>query len=279
MRFGQIRFENKITAALFEGDRARPVPGYSMVALIRKAEAESMPLTVLAAQMASRHSEPFVPLIPINPVEVWGCGCTYQESGECPGARDQAGAYAQVHAQARPVIFFKGAARVCVGPGQPVGVRFDSRFTAAEPGLAVVLGRQGGILGYTLGNDVSACDLERENPLYLAQAKSYTGSCALGPVIVTPDELPEVSGLELSCTVQREGRRQFFDQVPLARLARTIAGLVEYLLRANPVPAGSVLMTGTGVRITEEAALAPGDTVLVRLPEIGELSNPVAVVH
>jgi 2-dehydro-3-deoxy-D-arabinonate dehydratase len=279
MRLGQIRFDNKITAALFEGDRARPVPGYSMVALIRKAEAESIPLTVLAAQMASRHSEPFVPLIPINPVEVWGCGCTYQESGECLGARAEASAYAQVHAQARPVIFFKGTARVCVGPGQPVGVRFDSRFTAAEPGLAVVLGRQGSILGYTLGNDVSACDLERENPLYLAQAKYYTGSCALGPVIVTPDELPELSVLEMSCTVQREGRRQFFDNVPLARLARTIAGLVEYLLRANPVPAGSVLMTGTGVRITEEAALAPGDTVLVRLPEIGELSNPVAVVH
>jgi 2-dehydro-3-deoxy-D-arabinonate dehydratase len=279
MRFGQIRFENKITAALFEGDRARPVPGYSMVELIRKAEAESIPLATLAAQMASRHSEPCVPLIPINPVEVWGCGCTYQECEGPRDARDEAGAHAPVHAQARPVIFFKGAARVCVGPGQPVGVRFDSRFSAAEPGLAVVLGRKGKILGYTLGNDVSACDLERENPLYLAQAKFYTASCALGPVIVTPDELPELTALELSCTVQRDGRRQFFDQVPLARLARTIDALVEYLLRANPVPAGSVLMTGTGVRITEEAALAPGDTVLIRLPEIGELLNPVVVVY
>jgi 2-dehydro-3-deoxy-D-arabinonate dehydratase len=279
MRLGQIRFENKITAALFEGDRARPVPGYSMVELIRKAEAESIPLAALAAQMASRHSEPCVPLIPINPVEVWGCGCTYQECEGSHDSRDEAGVYAQVNAQARPVIFFKGTARVCVGPGQPVGVRFDSRFPAAEPGLAVVLGRKGKILGYTLGNDVSARDLERENPLYLAQAKFYSASCALGPVIVTPDELPELSVLELSCTVQREGRRQFFDNVPLARLARTIDALVEYLLRANPVPAGSVLMTGTGVRITEEAALAPGDTVLVRLPEIGELSNPVVVVY
>ena len=119
MRLGQIRFDNKITAALFEGDRARPVPGYSMVALIRKAEAESIPLTVLAAQMASRHSEPFVPLIPINPVEVWGCGCTYQECEGSHDSRDEAGVYAQVSAQARPVIFFKGTARVCVGPGQP----------------------------------------------------------------------------------------------------------------------------------------------------------------
>jgi 2-dehydro-3-deoxy-D-arabinonate dehydratase len=279
MRFGQIRFDNKITAALFEGEQARPVPGYSMVELIRKAEAESVPLTALAAQMASRHSEPCVPLIPINPAEVWACGCTYQESADFHGERDEGGVYAQVHTKARPVIFFKGTARVCVGPGQPVGIRFDSGFTAAEPGLAVVLGRKGKILGYTLGNDVSAWDIERENPLYLAQSKFYKGSCALGPVIVTPDELPELSGLEMSCTILRNGQRHFFDSVPLARLARTEATLVEYLLRANPVPAGSVLMTGTGVKITEEAALAPGDTVVVRIPEIGELSNPAAVVQ
>ena len=279
MRFGQIRFDNKITAALFEGGQARPIPGYSMVELIRKAEAEATPLAELAAQMASRHSEPCVPLIPINPMEVWACGCTYQENAEVQGAPDPNGVYAQAQVKARPVIFFKGTARVCVGPGQPVGIRFDSGFTAAEPALALVLGRKGKILGYTLANDVSAWDIERENPLYLAQSKFYTGCCALGPMIVTPDELPELSGLEMSCTVLRDGQRHFFDSVPLARLARSEAGLLEYLLRANPVPAGSVLLTGTGVKITEDAALSPGDTVVVRIPEIGELSNPAAVVQ
>ena len=278
MRFGQIRFDNKITAALFEGEQARPVPGYSMVELIRKAEAESVPLTALAAQMASRHSEPCVPMIPISPVEVWACGCTYQESPDFHGGQDERGVYAQVHTKARPVIFFKGTARVCVGPGQPVGIRFDSGFTAAEPGLAVVLGRNGKILGYTLGNDVSAWDIERENPLYLAQSKFYRGSCALGPVIVTPDELPELSGLEMSCTVLRNGQRHFFDSVPLARLARSEATLVEYLLRGNPVPAGSVLLTGTGIIVPREAALAPGDVVTIRVPGIGVLSNTAALV-
>lgn len=276
MRFGQIRFDNKTTAALFEGDTARPIPGYSMVELIRKAEAESVPFTTLAAQMASRHSEPLVPAIPINPVEVWACGCTY-ETGVSP--EEERGVYAQVFAQARPVVFFKGTARVCVGPGQPVGIRFDSKFTAPEPGLAMVLGRKGKVLGYTLGNDISAWDIERENPLYLAQSKIYAGSCALGPVIVTPEELGELSGLELTCEVLREGQRHFFDRVPLARLARKEAALVEYLLRANPVPAGSVLMTGSGIEITEEAALAAGDTVIVRMAGIGELANPAAVVQ
>jgi 2-dehydro-3-deoxy-D-arabinonate dehydratase len=55
--------------------------------------------------------------------------------------------------------------------------------------------------------------------------------------------------------------------------------LIEYLLRANPVPGGSVLLTGTGIIVTEEAALAAGDTVRIRVPEIGELSNTAVVVQ
>ena len=50
-------------------------------------------------------------------------------------------------------------------------------------------------------------------------------------------------------------------------------------IKEFPLPAGSVLLTGTGLRIREEAALAPGDTVVVRVPEVGELSNPAALVE
>lgn len=281
MRFGQIRFENKLTAAVFEGEAARPVPGYNVVELIRKAEAESVPLEELAREMASRHGEVGVPAIPINPVEVWACGCTYQMSAsfrDGQHGQDQ-GIYAHVYNQPRPEIFFKGTARICVGPGQPIGIRFDSKFTAPEPELAVVLGRKGKVLGFTLGNDVSAWDLERENPLYLPQSKIYTGSCALGPVIVTPDELPELPRLQMSCTLTRDGEQRFSGSVSLSRLARKLDELIDYLLRANPVPAGSVLLTGTGIIVAEDAALAPGDTVSIRIPEIGVLANPAAIVQ
>jgi 2-keto-4-pentenoate hydratase/2-oxohepta-3-ene-1,7-dioic acid hydratase in catechol pathway len=47
---------------------------------------------------------------------------------------------------------------------------------------------------------------------------------------------------------------------------------------ANPVPAASVLLTGTGIIVTEEAALAPEDVVTIRVSELGELSNPAALV-
>lgn len=265
MRLGQIRFENKLTAALFEDGMARPVPGYSMVELIRKAETEALALPVLAEQMASRHGEVSKPYIPICPVEVWGCGGTYDTGGN-------------VAAPSRPRIFLKGTARVCVGPDQPIGIRFDSKFTAAEPELAAVLGRKGKVVGYTLANDVSAWDIERENPLYFPQSKIYTGSCALGPVIVPAGEMPEIGRLEMTCTIRRGDKELFSGSVSLAGL-RQMDLLIEYLLRANPVPAGSVLLTGTGISIPEEAALAPGDTVLIRIPEIGELSNPAAIVQ
>ena len=48
-----------------------------------------------------------------------------------------------------------------------------------------MVGRGGAILGFTLANDVSAWDIERENPLYLPQSKVYNGCFSFGPVIVT----------------------------------------------------------------------------------------------
>jgi 2-dehydro-3-deoxy-D-arabinonate dehydratase len=189
------------------------------------------------------------------------------------------GMYAYVYREARPEIFFKGTARVCVGPGQPIGIRVDSKFTAPEPELAAILGSRGAILGFTLANDVSAWDIERENALYLPQSKVYSACCALGPVMVTADELVDPYKLEMTCTVTRDGAIRFRGSVSTARLHRKLETLIEYLLRANPVPAGSVLLTGTGIIVTEAAALAAGDTVSIHIPEIGELSNRAVVVE
>ncbi|HOK44520.1 MAG TPA: fumarylacetoacetate hydrolase family protein [Bryobacteraceae bacterium] len=279
MRFGQIRFENNIAAALFEGDQARPIPGYTTASLIRKADAEGVSLIDLAREMAIHHSQPSTPAIPIFPVEVWGCGCTHPDEPRSHAGEPGEALYEQAYAGSRPQFFFKGTARICVGPGQPAGIRPDSSLTGPAPCLAVVLGRNGTVLGYTLGNDISAWDIARANPLYLTQAKFYKGACALGPVIVTPDELPDLSCLQITCSIERDGVQRFSETIPLARLSRSVNTLIEHLLRANPLPAGSVLLTGTGLRIQEEAALAPGDTVVIRVPEIGELSNPVALAE
>ena len=281
MRLGQIRFESKLTSAVFEGGAARPIPGYSTVELIRKAATESVSLGELADQLASRHAEACQPVIPIHPIEVWACGCTFESTATSPcGSQGRgSGIYGKVYDHERPEIFFKGTARVCVGPGQNIGIRFDSKLTAPEPELALILGRKGEVLGYTLGNDVSAWDIERENPLYVPQSKIYSGSCALGPVIVTADEIADPARIEITCTVRREGEERFTGSTTLGSLKRGLDSLIEYLLRANPVPAGSVLLTGTGIVISEDAALAPGDTVTIGTPAIGELVNTAATVR
>ena len=280
MRLGQIRLGNAITAAIFEGESARPIPNHTVCDLIRRAEAESIALPELAETLASRLAEPAKPLAPIHPAEVWACGCTYERSASFRDGEHGTpeGMYAYVYREPRPEIFFKGTARVCVGPGQPIGIRVDSKFTAPEPELALVLGSRGRILGYTLANDVSAWDIERENPLYLPQSKVYTACCALGPVIVTPDELTDPYNLQMTCAITRNGNTRFQGSTSTARLHRKFETLTEYLLRANQVPAGSVLLTGTGIIVTEDAALAAGDAVAIRVAEIGELSNVAEIV-
>src|SRR5258708_12463422 len=84
MRLGQIRFRAAITAAIFEGEAARPIPDHSMTDLIRRSEAESIPLQELAAQLAGRPAEPAKPLLPISPPEVWARGFSYEINPTLP---------------------------------------------------------------------------------------------------------------------------------------------------------------------------------------------------
>ena len=280
MKLGQIKWRHSITAAIFEDGHARPIPDHTLYELICRAEKQGIGLAELAKDLAQSLREQATPIIPLQPREVWACGCTYQSSASFRDAEHgtREGFYAHVYREARPEIFFKGTSRVCTGPGQSIGIRRDSRFTAPEPELAVVLGAKGAVLGYTLANDVSAWDIERENPLYLPQSKVYSCCCAVGPVVVTPDELKDPYNLTIACTIEREGQKIFSGETSTKALNRKIETLIEYLLRSNPVPAGSLLLTGTGIIVTEEAALAAGDIVSIRADAIGELSNRAEMV-
>lgn len=281
MKIGQIRRYNNTIAAIFETDgTARPIPEYTVYDLIRIAELEGSSLEKVAQRLAVTHREPAEPSIPIIPREVWACGCTYEASSAFRDAEHgtREGFYAHVYREARPEIFFKGTARVCVGPKSAIGLRSDAKFTAPEPELALILGNRGNILGYTIANDVSAWDIERENPLYLPQSKVYTACCALGPVIVTADEIADPYSLDVRCTILRGDSVLFDGSVSTSKIHRKFETLIEYLLRANPVPSGSVLLTGTGIIVTEESALQPGDVVNIQVAGIGTLTNTAAVV-
>jgi 2-dehydro-3-deoxy-D-arabinonate dehydratase len=280
MKIGQIEFEGRITAAIFEEGFCRPIPEYTVQQLIDRAYRDGESLSKVAAGHASKASIYAPPILPNQPKEVWACGCTYEMSASFRDAEHgtREGFYRHVFTAPRPEIFYKGSARHCVGPEGKIGIRQDSSFTAPEPELAVLLGKKGQVLAYSLANDVSAWDIERENPLYLPQSKVYTACCSLGPWWVTADELSDPYSLEMSCTIIRGETVLFKGETSTKKLGRKIEHLVEYLMRANPVPSGSVLLTGTGIIVTQEAALAPGDIVSISATGIGTLSNEAVLV-
>ena len=87
--------------------------------------------------------------VPLTPPEVWGAGVTYRRSARLP--RGRPGIYDKVYEAERPELFFKAtASRLRRAAAADRRAARDSTFTAAEPELALVIGRGGAILGYTL---------------------------------------------------------------------------------------------------------------------------------
>ncbi len=215
--------------------------------------------------------------MPLFPPQVWGCGVTYRRSAEFRDADMEGpmGIYDKVYQSERPEIFYKGDTQHCAGPGEPIGIRVDSRFTAPEPELAYVLGYDNEIIGYTICDDVSAWDIERENPLYLPQSKIFLGCTALGPTLVTTGEITDPYHLEITARIRRDGAVIFAGSANTDQIRHPFETLTAYLVRNNPAPVGTVVSTGTGIIVTEEAALRAGDVVEIEIGEIGLLVTPV----
>jgi 2-dehydro-3-deoxy-D-arabinonate dehydratase len=221
-------------------------------------------------------ADPYELLLPVEPAEVWCAGVTYERSRD---ARVEESAvkdvYTLVYDAARPELFMKDAAmRRTVGPGRPIAIRRDSRWNVPEPEIGVVIGEDGRVGGLTIGNDVSSRDIEGANPLYLPQAKIFAGACAIGPSVYVPTDLNAPLRIQMRVT-DEYGRIAFEGETSTAQMRRSYAELVEWLLTDNPVPPGSVLLTGTGLVPPDDFTLVPGHVVEIHVAEIGTLVNPV----
>ena len=129
------------------------------------------------------------------------------------------------------------------------------------------------VLALTIGNDVTARDIEAKNPLYLPQAKIFASSCALGPALVAAD-VPQP--LEIGLAIRTaDGTTKFARSTSTRLLRRSFAELASFAFRHNPIPAGSVILTGTGIVPTDDVALVDGDVVEVSLERVGTLRTPV----
>jgi len=220
------------------------------------------------------------PLAPCAGQEIWGAGVTYDRSRTARVDESQAAGgggasfYDRVYAAERPELFFKCAAWRARGPGQPVRIRRDAKWSVPEPELVVCANARGEIIGYTIGDDLSARDIEAENPLYLPQAKIWDGACALGPALLVQEE-PLPPDTSIALRIVRAGAAAFEGSTTLARMRRPLTELVTYLYRETSFPAGCLLFTGTGIVPPDGFALQSGDEIEVTVPAIGTLHNRV----
>lgn len=228
-------------------------------------------------------TEPTIPLdharllAPIDRQEVWGAGVTYERSKVARQEESEQAAtfYDLVYKAPRPELFFKATPSRVVGPGAAVRVRRDTRWCVPEPELALVLSSKLALVGFTVGNDMSARDIEGQNPLYLPQAKVYDGCCALGPYITLAPDLPEAETVEIRLEIERRGATVFEGRTSVARMARKFSELIEWLGIDNAFPDGVMLLTGTGIVPPDDFTLRTGDLVSITIDGIGTLTNPV----
>jgi 2-dehydro-3-deoxy-D-arabinonate dehydratase len=250
-----------------DGARVLELPGDDLLPLLDGGEPDPV---------AEHELAPLRLLRPLDPPEVWCAGVTYERSRVARMEESEVeDVYERVYEAERPELFLKDAGcRRTVGPGEPVGVRSDASWSVPEPELGLVLGPGGRPVAVLAGNDVSSRDIEGANPLYLPQAKVYAGACAIGPAVLVPDDWDEPFAIRLTI-LDGAGGTIYEDTTSTARMRRGFAELAEFCVRDNPVPPGSVLLTGTGIVPPDAFTLEPGHTVEIHVEGIGTLRNPV----
>lgn len=164
-----------------------------------------------------------------------------------------------------------------IGPDEPIVHPRASREVSYEGELAVVIGRickqvpiervPEVIFGYTIGNDVTARDWQRDDGQW-SRAKGSDTFCPLGPWIITHLDLDEASNLSITTLVDGQLRQDG----TTSQMIHGIAEVVAYCSSFATLLPGDVILTGTPAGV---GAIHPGQRVEVTIDEIGTLSNPV----
>ncbi|WP_417512415.1 fumarylacetoacetate hydrolase family protein [Microbacterium sp.] len=172
-----------------------------------------------------------------------------------------------------PLLFLKPNTSV-IGPGDTIVRPSLSERTDYEGELAVVIGRiaknvkaenaQDYVFGYTVGNDVTARDLQQKDGQW-TRGKGFDTFCPLGPVIETEFDPTDAT---LETRVNGEVRQS----APLSDLIHSVDEIIEYASAVFTLLPGDVILTGTPAGVGPFVA---GDTVEVEVSGIGILRNSV----
>jgi len=261
-----------------ENDRVHPIAGADLASLLRLSEGELRQQLGAAAAGESLSLSELTLLAPIDGrTEVWGAGVTYFRSREARMEESKFDrVYLDVYDADRPELFFKSVAWRVLGDGASGGMRHDSTDSIPEPEVAIVVNSSAEIVGAVICNDFTSRSIEAENPIYLPQAKTFTGSCALSSEIVPWGELDHPDDLTISLDIQRSGSTWFEGSASTSAMKRSYQELVTWLFAAMEFPDGVVLSTGTCIVPELGQSLIEGDEVTVRVDQLGSLTTTMA---
>ena len=202
-------------------------------------------------------------LAPILPSKVVCIGKNYADH-----AREMGG-----EAPADPVMFLKPSTSV-IGPNAAIKLPADSSRVDFEGELVAVIGRPcrdvpaakaaDVILGYTIGNDVTARDQQKADGQW-TRGKGHDTFCPLGPWIDTA-----VDPADLSISTSLDGEVKQDARTSL--LLHDVGELVEWVSRVMTLLPGDVIMTGTPAGV---GPMVAGQTVSISIDGLGTLTNPV----
>lgn len=284
MKLARVRLADEtVHIALWEGDHLRlldltQVEGvHSLMDILHKPDPLGLARYLIDPKARPLLAAETTLLVPIDRQEVWAAGVTYKRSQVARMEESEAGAshYDKVYTAPRPEIFFKATPSRVSGPGQALRVRADSKWSVPEPELALVISPEKKLVGFTVGNDMSARDIEGENPLYLPQAKVYNQCCGLGPCILIPESPIDRPATKIKLVIERGGAVAFTGETDLGQMKREFLELVDWLTRENDIPNGAFLLTGTGIVPPDDFTLQDGDVVSISIDGIGTLVNPI----
>ncbi|HYI34343.1 MAG TPA: fumarylacetoacetate hydrolase family protein [Glaciibacter sp.] len=176
-------------------------------------------------------------------------------------------------APTEPLLFLKPNTSV-IGPGDAIVLPPQSSQVEHEGELAVLIGKVAKsvpadraleyVFGYTIGNDVTARDLQKADGQW-ARAKGFDTFCPLGPIVETDfDELGGTLVTRVNGEVRQSGS--------LDDMVHSIADIVAYASSVWTLLPGDVILTGTPAGV---GPLVAGDSVEIEIPGLGILTNPV----
>ena len=175
---------------------------------------------------------------------------------------------------AEPMMFLKPNTSV-IGPGDAIVRPAQSERTDYEGELAAVIGRVAKnvsvedaldyVFGYTIGNDVTARDLQKTDGQW-ARAKGFDTFCPLGPAIET--EFTPSADVRIVTRVNGEVRQDG----TLGEMVHSVAEFISYASHAFTLLPGDVILAGTPAGVGPFVA---GDIVEVEITGLGTLRNPV----